>query len=205
MVVGIEYDKLDGSRWLDWTLDLQFCTWTILAKPAHPLIEMAVDRVMARLRRLAWKQGTTVSGIKASFKEVLDSTGPAMFTEVVLEGLAQSTGTNFSHLNLTGLKTARLISDVLILPINAFGSGQAHSNSGSPDEESALVQHMFAGSWKGNHDFPDEKSLIAELEDKRTEEEMKREALRTQLEEEHRKQAIDKQKEETAEVGVTGS
>ena len=40
---------------------------------------------------------------------------------------------------------------VLILPINAFGSGQAHSNSGSPDEDTALVQHLFKGSWKADH------------------------------------------------------
>ena len=42
---------------------------------------------------------------------------------------------------------------VLILPINAFGSGQAHSKSGSPDENTALVQHLFKGSWKVDHPF----------------------------------------------------
>ena len=49
---------------------------------------------------------------------------------------------------------AMLISNfltVLILPINAFGSGQAHSNSGSPEENTALVQHLFRGSWKVDH------------------------------------------------------
>ena len=40
---------------------------------------------------------------------------------------------------------------VLILPVNAFGSGQAHSKSGSPDANTALVQHLFKGSWKANH------------------------------------------------------
>ena len=40
---------------------------------------------------------------------------------------------------------------VLILPINAFGSGQAHSRSGSPDANTALVQHLFKGSWKADH------------------------------------------------------
>ena len=40
---------------------------------------------------------------------------------------------------------------VLILPINAFGSGQGHSKSGSPDENTALVQHLFKGSWKADH------------------------------------------------------
>ena len=40
---------------------------------------------------------------------------------------------------------------MLILPINAFGSGQGHSKSGSPDENTALVQHLFKGSWKADH------------------------------------------------------
>lgn len=42
---------------------------------------------------------------------------------------------------------------VLILPINAFGSGQMHSKSGDPDENTALVQHHFKGSWKADHPF----------------------------------------------------
>ncbi|KAI4158254.1 MAG: hypothetical protein LQ342_007628 [Letrouitia transgressa] len=205
IVIGIEYDRLNGARWLDWTLDLQFCTWTLLTKPGHPLMEMAVDRVMARLRRLALKQGTTISGIKASFKEVLDTTGPAMFTEVIIDGLSRFTGANFSHLNLTGLRNARLVSDVLILPINAFGSGQSHSNSGSPDEENALVQHTFAGSWKSNHDFDGDQQSIIELADKKTEEEMKREALKTQVEEEQKKQATEKQDAEGKGVNASST
>ena len=40
------------------------------------------------------------------------------------------------------------IGDVLILPINAFGSGQLHSESKQPDECDPLVVHSFAGSWR---------------------------------------------------------
>ncbi|MCJ1231173.1 hypothetical protein MMC12_007849 [Toensbergia leucococca] len=148
LVVGIEYDKLDGGRWLDWTLDLQFCTWAIMSKPGHPVMEITVARVIDRLKKLALKQETTVSGIKASFSDVLDTTGPALFTEAVFESLSQATGTNFTWLNVTGLLTPKLVGDVLILPIDAFGSGQAHSNSGTPDQDATLVRHLFKGSWK---------------------------------------------------------
>ena len=75
LVVGIEYDKLDGNRWKDWPLDLQFCTWAILAKPGHGLLEKTVDRVLARLKALAREQETTVAGINASYDDVLSSLG----------------------------------------------------------------------------------------------------------------------------------
>ena len=111
LVVGIEYDKLDGGRWMDWSLDLQFCTWAILAKPGHLLMAMTVDRVIARLKELARQQETTISGIRASFQEVMNTTGPALFTEAVIEGLAHSTGTNFTWHNLTGMTESRVVGD----------------------------------------------------------------------------------------------
>ena len=111
LVVGIEYDKLDGERWRDWPLDLQFCTWAILAKPGHILMERTVDRVIDRLKGLALEQETTVSGIRASYDDVLSTTGPALFTEAIIEGLADSTGTSFTWQNLTGMTESRLVDD----------------------------------------------------------------------------------------------
>ena len=111
LVVGIEYDKLDGGRWMDWSLDLQFCTWAILAKPGHLLMAMTVDRVIARLKELARQQETTISGIRASFQEVMNTTGPALFTEAVIEGLAHTTGTNFTWHNLSGMAESRVVGD----------------------------------------------------------------------------------------------
>lgn len=56
---------------------------------------------------------------------------------------------------------------VLILPINAFGSGQMHSKSGSPDEDTALVQHLFKGSWKLDHPFRVEAEITQEQSEAR--------------------------------------
>ena len=151
VVVGVEYDKMDGDRWDDWTLDLQFCTWAILAMPAHPLLELTVARVIKALKRLALQQETTLAGVKPSFKQVLDTTGPGIFSEAVFEILSTSTGTNFTWLNVTGIRHPMLVDDIVILPITAFGSGQGHSNAQSPDHEEAFVQHLFKGSWKGDH------------------------------------------------------
>ena len=151
VVVGVEYDRLSGNRWNDWTLDLQFSTWAILTKPNHPLLEHTVQKVIGGLKRLALKQGKTISGVKASREEVLDTTGPALFTHSVFDILSQTTGTTFTWKNVTNLKKPRLVDDILILPVTAFGCGQGHSDSGHPDEETALVQHLFKGSWKGDH------------------------------------------------------
>ena len=171
VAVGVEYDRLDGMRWVDWTLDLQFASWAILAKPSHPLLELTVQKVIDGLQRLAIRQGTTVAGIRPSFQEVLDTTGPALFTTAVFERLSFTTGTNFTWLNVTDLKVPRLVDDILILPITAFGNGQSHSNSGSPEDDLALVQHLFKGSWKGDH------PMIAEEVEEMLEEQSNEQAI----------------------------
>ncbi|KAL6721177.1 hypothetical protein ACLMJK_000279 [Lecanora helva] len=170
LVIGVEYDTLGGGRWVDWTLDLQFATWAILAKPGHLFLEITVERVIERLRRLAFKQERAISQVRASYHEVLETTGPSLFTMAVFEGLSYVTGTNFTHLNISGLAEPRLVGDVLILPINAFGSGQAHSNSGSPESDTALVHHLFKGSWKGDHKIEQQKPEIKKPEEKKPEE-----------------------------------
>lgn len=38
-----------------------------------------------------------------------------------------------------------------MLPITSFGARLPHSNAGGVDDERALVQHLFAGTWKGDH------------------------------------------------------
>lgn len=159
VVVGIEYDKLDGQRWLDWTLDLQFCTWAIMAKPSHPLLLKTVKHGISQINALAQKHGTSVSDLKVSFLEVLDTTGPAAFTRSVFAYLSEMLKEEFTWLNLTGMTEPRLVADVLILPINAFGSGQLHSNSRKPTDDDALVEHLFRGSWKANHAFPEYKAV----------------------------------------------
>lgn len=158
VVVGIEYDKLDGNRWADWTLDLQFCTWAIMARPGHSLFERTVTRIIKGLHELAQKQGKTIAGVKVTFADVLNTTGPALFTQAVFEYLSDATGTDFTWLNVTGLTQPILVDDILILPITAFGSGQGHSNSGSPEDDEALVEHLFAGTWKGSHPLYEDES-----------------------------------------------
>ena len=191
VVIGVEYDRLDGDRWLDWTLDLQFTTWAILAKPGHPLLELTVQKVIKGLKDLALGQGKTISGVKASLLEVLDTTGPAIFTRSVFELLSETTGTNFTWTNVTNLQEPWLVDDILILPITAFGCGQGHSNAGGPDDPTALVQHLFKGSWKQDHSQEHHEDR-EEAREKQAEEAL---AQQQKEEEESRQVQMEKEKE----------
>ncbi|KAK5699497.1 hypothetical protein LTR97_005625 [Elasticomyces elasticus] len=57
-------------------------------------------------------------------------------------------------MTLTGPK---LIGDVLVMPINAFGTGQLHSGSGPWGNADQLISHHFKGfqTWKPSHEKAD--------------------------------------------------
>ena len=182
VVIGVEYDRLKGDRWSDWTLDLQFTTWSILAKPGHPLLELTVQKVMRNLKDLAIRQGTTIAKVRASFDQVLDATGPAAFSRAVFEYLSYEVDEQYTWDNITDLKAPLLVSDVLILPITAFGCGQWHSNARGPEDSAALVQHLFKGSWKGDHRFQSGDTQSQEEEEAKKQKEQEEAYLRQKIE-----------------------
>ncbi|KAK7969947.1 alpha-1-6-mannosyltransferase Och1 [Apiospora saccharicola] len=166
VVVGLEFDKLDGPNWVDIPHDLQtdptrarphtnnpgsqFCQWTIAAAPGHPLFTRMVDRAITSLKETAAKHETTVAALQATSFETMNSTGPAAWTDVVFEQIQLANPSVKSLRDLSGMTEPRLYGDILVLPINAFGMGQPHSNSRHdgtipPD---ALLQHNFRGSWR---------------------------------------------------------
>ncbi|KAH8193567.1 hypothetical protein TruAng_012267 [Truncatella angustata] len=103
------------------------------------------------LESLAAKRMTTLNTLDLSSVEVMMSSGPASWTDVVLEQLNEMdlnvTGVaDFSGMKPTG---PRLYGDILILTIDGFGMGQLHSNSthDGTTPEAALLKHKFRGSW----------------------------------------------------------
>ncbi|KAL5871711.1 hypothetical protein ACKVWC_007358 [Pyricularia oryzae] len=156
LVVGIEFDQRDGGRWADIPHALQFCQWTIAAAPGHRVFQMMISRVIRSWQDLKQKHNITNDAGSTSMKltnfEVLNSTGPAAWTDVVWQHLQEIDDTLTDIRNLSSLGPPKLFQDVLVLPIDGFGVGQPHSgstNDGSvPD--GALARHLFGGSWRGD-------------------------------------------------------
>ncbi|CAG8888370.1 unnamed protein product [Penicillium egyptiacum] len=150
VVLGVEFDRLNGSNWGEVHPDMQFCQWTIAATPGHPLFSYMVDWVVTALEMFTAERETTFSELHVSSAEVMKLTGPSAWTDGVFAQLQQYEPDLRSLSDLSGLTEPRLVGDILILPIDGFGMGQAHSNSTNDGSipNDAFVQHNFRGSWR---------------------------------------------------------
>ncbi|KAL2131600.1 hypothetical protein VTI74DRAFT_4816 [Chaetomium olivicolor] len=154
VVVGIEFDRRDGGGWADINHWVQFCQWTIAAAPGHPVFRKMVDRILVSLDDLARAHNVPSFADLEKLKsfEVMNSTGPAAWTDVVFSQLQEFNNSLTDTKDLSFMTEPRLIGDILILPIDGFGMGQVHSNSTHDGTipEAALVKHLFKGAWRGD-------------------------------------------------------
>lgn len=151
LVVGIEADP-DRPDWHEWySRRIQFCQWTIQAKPGHPvLVDVVASITEETLRRKA-------SGHldKSHMKSVVEFTGPALWTDAIFKffnnpeyfDMATSKG-NITWEQFTGIKQAKKVGDVVVLPITAFSPGVGQMGAGEDDDPMAMVKHNFEGTWK---------------------------------------------------------
>jgi alpha 1,6-mannosyltransferase len=150
LIVGIEWDSFDGGAWVDIPHDLQFCQWTIAAAPGHPVFLDMIERAIDSLEKLVVEHKTTLDRLHPSSFEVMNSTGPSAWTDVVFKNLQEREPTLTKLKDLTLMTQPKLYGDMLILSIDGFGMGQDHSkstNDGSiPD--AAFLKHNFRGSWR---------------------------------------------------------
>lgn len=152
VVVGIEFDRRDGVAWADIPHWLQFCQWTIAAAPGHPVFEKMFDRVIESVQDLSETHGVPVTELTPGSFEVMNSTGPAAWTDVVFEQLQEFNSSLNDTKDLSFMTEPKLYGDILVLTIDGFGMGQSHSestNNGSIPE-AALMRHLFYGSWRGD-------------------------------------------------------
>lgn len=150
-IVGIEYDQLDNPDPTHGFRErISFCQWTIAIAPRHPMMTRIVKRVVANLQEHARKNGTTVSVLSTPDVRVGDVTGPGIWTTVVWESLSEAVGgAKLDYRNVSGLKEPLLFGDILVLPIDGFGTGQWHSGSFRDGKtEAALIEHTFSMSWR---------------------------------------------------------
>ncbi|KYK60916.1 alpha-1,6-mannosyltransferase Och1 [Drechmeria coniospora] len=152
VVVGVEFDRLDGPNWNEVHEDMQFAQWTIAAAPGHPLLRSMVRRVVSTLEAYVEEKGITLAELKAESADVMVLTGAAAWTDNVLAQLQRYEPAITSLRDLSGLKEPRLVGDILILPINGFGMGQSHSGSSNDGTipHDAMTRHNFHGSWRND-------------------------------------------------------
>ncbi|EEH32998.1 initiation-specific alpha-1,6-mannosyltransferase [Paracoccidioides lutzii Pb01] len=154
LVVGIEADT-DREDWAQWfSRRLQFCQWTIQAKPGHPVLRDVVATITEDALRMK-EAGILIRGMMD--KSVMEFTGPAVWTDAIFryfnnplyfETAQPPNGRNLTAHDFSGVKEHRQLGDVVVLPITSFSPGVGHMGAGGADDPMAFVKHHFSGSWK---------------------------------------------------------
>jgi len=147
LVIGIEADpdRADWARW--YSRRIQFCQWTIKAKPGHPVLVDIVTNITAETLKRK-REGN----LKPSHEGVVEWTGPAVWTDAVFSyfndpeffDTTGSTG-NITFKDFTGMRNSKKVGDVAVLPITSFSPGIGHSGAGPVDDPMAFVKHEFEG------------------------------------------------------------
>ncbi|KAI3395081.1 hypothetical protein diail_1838 [Diaporthe ilicicola] len=147
LVVGWEFDVGWGEH-----IVREFATWTIMAKPASPhlwtligdIIQVFGDKKKAKNLDSVGKLTSAMVG------DVVDFTGPRMFTKSILKSVEQILQAPVDKDSIKNLRQPKLVADVLILPGYSFAAGSNHYDA-EEQLPPSLVTHHGAGSWKNEH------------------------------------------------------
>lgn len=155
MVVGVEIDEPD---WKDHPIlgpkSMSFCQWTFMCKPELPVMMHLVEHIMTWLNGVATGQNRTISDVELDFDEVISGTGPSAFTNAILAEMntKHTGGVPVEWSQFHDIPESKLVSNVLVLTVEAFAAGQGHSNSGNHEARAALVRHHYhASNWPSRH------------------------------------------------------
>jgi mannosyltransferase OCH1-like enzyme len=147
LLIGIENDHHKRPIWHNSPYSVQLAQYTMLAKPGHPALSRLVEQVNKNIKTLFAGKSST-DGV--TFEDVMSTTGPFAFTQVLMDHFTEVTGVQHTGDELDRLSEPLLIGDVLVLPKDCFGwLPQEHRlEKGDP---SILVEHLFMGSWRADH------------------------------------------------------
>ncbi|WVF68134.1 hypothetical protein IAT40_002897 [Kwoniella sp. CBS 6097] len=172
VVVGVEADVGEREDWNDWwPRPIQIVQWTLASAPAHPIALNAVLRIThATATAIDWAHANAKSvkilkdqGRYDDAKRlaevsvlnepnhggplgVMDWTGPGVWTDAVLSYLRVKHGVLWT--DLKNLREPLRVGDVVILPVTGFSPGVGNFGAQQPSHSQAMVEHLFAGSWK---------------------------------------------------------
>ena len=154
ILLGVEVDNKygpDGRTFTNGEDLFELVNWTIMSKPNQPFMQFLVQRVIENIKRLAASKGQAISELVPTIPDVLVTTGPAALTTAFFDYASNLMGANVTYKNFTKITEPKIVGEVVILPIQAFGAGHQVQWAGLKQDGSQLVHHYFAGSWKGDH------------------------------------------------------
>lgn len=145
LVVGLEFDfewRGPGEE-----VASQFCNWVLMARPSSRNLQVVVDAVVSKIKEIAKLNGVKVEELTLDLLpvDVVNVTGPKIMTISILESLGRLLGRIVDDRDFSGIKSPKLIGDVLIMPGVSFAAAQ---NDYPQDQGDALVTHHYQGSWK---------------------------------------------------------
>jgi alpha 1,6-mannosyltransferase len=148
LVIGIEADP-DRPDWQEWySRRIQFCQWTIQAKPGHP----ALREVIVRITKETLRRKRNGDLNRTADKNVVEFTGPALWTDVVFDYFNDERYFDMEHSpgqvswqNFTGMENSKKVGDVVVLPITSFSPGVQQMGAKDYDDPMAFVKHDFEG------------------------------------------------------------
>ena len=112
IMIGIEADP-DRADWHDWyARRVQLCQWTIRSKPGHPALKRVILRIVNETLTRADR-----GNLEYESRDTMDWTGPAVWTDSVMDSINDQSDTFVDWRNLTGMKEPKLLHDILIMPI----------------------------------------------------------------------------------------
>ncbi|KAI2292480.1 alpha-1,6-mannosyltransferase Och1 [Ophidiomyces ophidiicola] len=152
LVIGIEADP-DRADWKEWySRRIQFCQWTIQAKPGHPVLRDTVANITEEALRM--KREGKLSHARMD-KTIMEFTGPAVWTDAVFryfnspDYFDMNKGANYSreidYSYFTGMVAQKVVGDVVVLPITSFSPGVGQMGAEEPEHPMAFVKHEFQG------------------------------------------------------------
>ncbi|KAK3615145.1 hypothetical protein LTR22_027546 [Elasticomyces elasticus] len=153
LFLGIEYDARNEEIRGDFDLKVQLCQWTFASRPGNSALKHVVDRITQALKDYSVGNPTMLVG-QEKVRDIMYLTGPRIFTQAILEAMGEQVGHRVVDEDIMNLTGPKLIGDVLVMPINAFGTGQSHSGSGLGGNADQLISHHFQGfqTWKPSHE-----------------------------------------------------
>lgn len=150
LVVGIEADP-DRPDWNEWyARRIQFCQWTIQAKPGHPVLRDLVATITEDTLEMN-RAGLLHKGREPS-KGIMEYTGPGAWTDALFSYFNDkdyfdfsSRRTNVTAADFFNIREHKKIGDVVVLPITSFSPGVGQMGAEGPEHPMAFVKHEFDG------------------------------------------------------------